>query len=173
VFYVAQNAELNVERIPPLPFQRWSGEESDKERWETDKEVFYRALTEHSQNPTRRMTLGQLFDENMSRYSRMTRLASERINETYLEIGVPPESHQLKQLTNFLDFRIFSYVKIFDPLKEDDDPDNYYMEREWRVIGNFEFALSDVHRIIIPSAFAARFRADLPEYTGQISFSDV
>jgi hypothetical protein len=45
------------------------------------------------------------------------------------------------------------------------------MEREWRVLGHVYFALGDVRRVFLPEEFAKRFRADLPEYTGQLTFS--
>ncbi len=44
------------------------------------------------------------------------------------------------------------------------------MEREWRVLDRVPFALSDVCRIILPESYARRFRADIPNYFGQISF---
>ena len=66
---------------------------------------------------------------------------------------------------------IIGYLKFFDIGTTDTDPTNYYMEREWRVLGQVQFALSDVWRIIVPSEYANRLRADLPEYTGQVTFS--
>jgi hypothetical protein len=64
------------------------------------------------------------------------------------------------------------FVKPFDAAKVDDDPDNYYMEREWRVPRNIKFELRDVERIIIPRKYSDAFHADLPEYRGQLHFPD-
>jgi hypothetical protein len=79
-----------------------------------------------------------------------------------------PRVHSFR---NFLDFYLFSFIKYFDDSTSDEDPANVYMEREWRVLGNVNFALSDVRRVFLPEEFAERFRADLPEYTGQLTFS--
>ncbi|MGA3190286.1 MAG: abortive infection system antitoxin AbiGi family protein [Bryobacteraceae bacterium] len=66
----------------------------------------------------------------------------------------------------------FAKLKFFDPSKDEDHNENYYMEREWRVLGTVPFSLEDVVRIILPSSFAKRFRVDVPEYWGQLTFSD-
>jgi hypothetical protein len=73
---------------------------------------------------------------------------------------------------SFLAWYMFPYFKFFDSDLAEDHPDNYYMEREWRVVGAISFAVHDVERIIIPRGFAQRVRTDLPSYFGQISFTD-
>jgi Putative abortive phage resistance protein AbiGi, antitoxin len=78
---------------------------------------------------------------------------------------------RVKSFRDFLDLYLFSFIKYFDDSTSDEDPANVYMEREWRVLGNVNFALSDVRRVFLPEEFAERFRADLPEYTGQLTFS--
>ena len=75
-------------------------------------------------------------------------------------------------LRYFLDILVFPFIKYFDDSSSDEDEANVYMEREWRVIGDVEFALSDVHRVFMPERYAERFRADLPDYKGQLTFSD-
>lgn len=65
-----------------------------------------------------------------------------------------------------------SYVKVFDDRLPEDHIDNFYMEREWRVLGNVEFTLGDVTRIILPKAYAGQLRASFPDYAGQVQFSD-
>jgi hypothetical protein len=45
------------------------------------------------------------------------------------------------------------------------------MEREWRILGRLEFSLGDVSRVIFPQEFASRFREELPDYIGQVTFS--
>lgn len=77
---------------------------------------------------------------------------------------------RLERLEAFLDYGFFSYLKFFDARVPDHHPENYYLEREWRVVGNVDFQLSDVRRVILPEAYAVRFRRDVPEYCGQITF---
>jgi hypothetical protein len=70
----------------------------------------------------------------------------------------------------FFSLYMFGYVKYMDVGLPEDDPRNFYMEREWRVLNGVSFQLDDVARILIPEAFARTFRADFPEYFGQLSF---
>lgn len=70
----------------------------------------------------------------------------------------------------FLTFYVYSFMKCFNESLEEDHPDNYYMEREWRVLGNVQFSLEDLSRVILPEEFAKRFRADLPGYYRQVTF---
>ena len=72
----------------------------------------------------------------------------------------------------FLDLLVFGFIKYFDDSTSDEDEANVYMEREWRVLGDVTFTLTDVHRVFMPERYAERFRADLPNYTGQLTFSD-
>jgi hypothetical protein len=67
---------------------------------------------------------------------------------------------------------VFSFIKFFDDSTSDQDAANVYMEREWRVLGDVNFTLSDVHRVFMPQHYAEHFRADLPNYVGQLTFSD-
>ena len=67
---------------------------------------------------------------------------------------------------------MFGFIKYFDDSASDEHKANVYMEREWRVIGDVKFALADVHRVFMPERYAERLRADLPTYTGQLTFSD-
>lgn len=70
----------------------------------------------------------------------------------------------------FLLHEIFSYLKFFDESRSDDDPENFYMEREWRVTRNVAFSLDDVYRVFLPAGYARRFREDVPAYSGQVTF---
>jgi hypothetical protein len=82
------------------------------------------------------------------------------------------EQRMLGVLDHFLQNYIFSFIKYFDVSSADEDEANVYMEREWRVLGDINFGLSDVHRVFMPKRYAKRFRADLPDYVGQLTFSD-
>ncbi len=84
--------------------------------------------------------------------------------------GIPLNT-RMYGIREFLGLHLLSFIKFFDASKTEDDPDNYYMEREWRVLGNVQFRIEDVRRIIIPEVYAIRLRTDLPDYYGQITFS--
>jgi hypothetical protein len=75
-------------------------------------------------------------------------------------------------LRHFLGFHVFSFMKFFDQSLPHEDPDNYYMEREWRLVGNLQFGMADVYRVILPEAFARKFRNDVPEYCGQLTYAE-
>jgi hypothetical protein len=87
-----------------------------------------------------------------------------------------PESIQrysdLRLIERLLDAYVLSYIKFFDSHLSEDDERNYYFEREWRVINNIRFTLDDVSRIILPHVYSKRLREDLPEYYGQLTFTD-
>jgi Putative abortive phage resistance protein AbiGi, antitoxin len=82
----------------------------------------------------------------------------------YMSIG------WLSEYSTFINLYIFGFVKFFNPELSDDDPNNFYMEREWRVLNCVDFKLSDVVRVLIPKSYAERFRGDFPDYCGQLSF---
>lgn len=77
-----------------------------------------------------------------------------------------------RQCANFLLNYVFTNMKCFNSKREFHDADNFYMEREWRIGNNVGFSIDDVARVFFPASYAKRFRADLPSYTGQISFVD-
>lgn len=67
--------------------------------------------------------------------------------------------------------QFFSYLKFFDHKLKEGDPQNYYFEREWRVLGEVTFKMRDIKRILIPESFSERFRKDFPKYYGQLTFT--
>lgn len=114
-------------------------------------------------------TKAESFDKMLPEYFRLIhQLMTQKSPDTALS----SDFRQLMELEHFLTFQIFGYLKAFDSRLEDDDPGNYYFEREWRVIENVQFTLEDVVRVLIPTSFARQFREDLPGYAGQITFLD-
>jgi hypothetical protein len=69
---------------------------------------------------------------------------------------------------SFIGGHIGCFIKDFEPSKEEDDLENFYMEREWRVVGDVNFALDDVTRVFLPRSNFKRFRQDVPDYYGQV-----
>jgi hypothetical protein len=101
--------------------------------------------------------MGKYFDEMFQDYHTLLKQNSESSGE--LELYFSLARH------------IFSFIKFFDPALSDDDPKNFYFEREWRVFGNIDFTVEDVTRVLLPQEFSKRFRADVPQYIGQTSFT--
>lgn len=80
------------------------------------------------------------------------------------------DQHQLERCENFLVTHFYGHLKVFDPCLGDEHVDNFYFEREWRVVGGVYFKLEDIQSIFIPDIFAKRFRNDVGKYYGQIFF---
>ena len=121
------------------------------------------------------ITLGDLFDRMLPEFHSMVELFYQMIKtikKLKRSATLPDEFWRLLDLHRFLEFRVFSYVKFFDESLEDDGPKNFYMEREWRVVGNVRFDLSDVRRVIIPSSYAMHLRSEVPDFYGQVTFAD-
>lgn len=90
-------------------------------------------------------------------------------------IGEPEDAcdqQKVRAFQSFVNFNVFGYVKPFNDSLADDDVNNYYMEREWRIVGNLDFKLQDVYRVILPQSYVKQFKSDFPDYCGQITFSD-
>jgi hypothetical protein len=115
---------------------------------------------------------GKYYDEMIKMYGNLFKSIRKQYSEELHVSGNISEFSrkfdQLRDLRFFLDFEIFSFLKCFDSSKSDEDTDNYYMEREWRVLGHVFFNLEDVQRVILPRAYVARFRQDVPLYAGQV-----
>ena len=72
---------------------------------------------------------------------------------------------KLEPFENLLLWYVFGHVKVFDSTMPQDDSENYYMEREWRLIGSMTFHLPDVARVILPTAYESCFRKEFPNFT--------
>jgi hypothetical protein len=70
---------------------------------------------------------------------------------------------------HFFDLQVLSFIKFFDHDKTDDDPDNYYLEREWRSLERIEFSIQDIKRIVIPSSYVEKFFKDIPDYNCHVT----
>lgn len=78
------------------------------------------------------------------------------------------EKKDIFEVKCFIDTRLISFIQSFDGNKSEDDPENYYMEREWRSLHKISFTINDIHRIILPGRFAESLKNEIPEYGGLI-----
>lgn len=136
--------------------------------------VFYVAKNSIIGNPAKGYsTRAEDFDKMMEVYISILDLAIDAISRREGKGRVPSNAAQmLLDVEFFLDYNIFSFLKVFDDSLPDEDPDNFYMEREWRMLGNLRFEIDDVYRVVLPKSFAGRFRKDVPTYPGQVTLVD-
>jgi len=118
-------------------------------------------------------TKADYFDKMLEKYHEALRLFSDLINQSPNHPRKLDHHYDLDDLRLFLDFHVFSYVKFFDHNLPEYDIENYYFEREWRIINSLKFELEDVIRVLIPKKYAKHFRQDCPNYFGQITFIDM
>lgn len=144
--------------------------------------VFYVSSSSKANFPPPRLhgsptNMSQTMDELFLEYNIIRQEVEELVgedasdNRTY-PLDIYDFMRRLYQLIHDLDVNIFSYIKCFDAMAAEDHEENFYMEREWRVLGAVIFTLDDLHRVIFPARFAQRFREDFPKYMGQITFAD-
>ncbi len=64
-----------------------------------------------------------------------------------------------------------SYIKLFDATLSPEDEDNYYMEREWRILSDVEFDLDNIIKIYLPNRkYEKLFMDEFPSYGGKFVY---
>lgn len=76
-------------------------------------------------------------------------------------LGVKPTTPEnaIFAMDDFITSEIFAFIKVFDSDLAEDGPENFYMEREWRMYGNLKFEPANVANVIAH---------DRPEYASKI-----
>lgn len=75
--------------------------------------------------------------------------------------------------TQFLVRELYYYIKMFDEDLPQDHAKNYYMEREWRIIGEhnrtkLSFSLKDVQSVMIPTDFRQQLLKAFPSLSNRV-----
>ena len=87
--------------------------------------------------------------------------------------GTPGDAHdpvrddQRRVLWDLIS-HVFAFTKFFDESLAEDDPDNFYMEREWRVRGFVQFEPDEVARVYVAPGFQDRVKRDFPGLSPKI-----
>jgi hypothetical protein len=158
VFYVAKGSVADRER-PPVP--PWTEEDTKSNA----REAFIRLFTALSAK-----------DKPVHRCEFFDRLASDLAS-----LLAPPRTtgepdyesddlhkHRLDIYFN-LARHVFAFMKFFDESLLEEDPDNFYMEREWRVAGFVEFELHDIQRVYVAPGFRRRVESEFSELKGRVT----
>jgi hypothetical protein len=98
--------------------------------------------------------------ESQKEYSRCFGSAPKDANEAVAVL----KSTLLKDFIGF--------IKPFDSELADSDPDNYYMEREWRKLGNIRFDDSVVRTIVIARDYVEDLLKEFPQYEFKLKIVD-
>ena len=85
-------------------------------------------------------------------------------------MGIIPEgeSNVLAACETALALHLMSFIKPFDVHRAKDDPQSFYMEREWRKHGNLQFDESHVGTVYVASSFLKRARVAFPRLHDRI-----
>ena len=65
-------------------------------------------------------------------------------------------------LTNF-EKELLAFIKPFNSELDESHPENFYMEREWRKLGNIIFDLRDVRIIVVAEGYKERLERQYPD----------
>lgn len=134
--------------------------------------VFYVATDSDTISQGRIVSRGNCFNDMLRVYDR---LAVQIRSELKKELETSRYKALVEEFNIFDKFfgnQLLAFLKPFENGKSESDKENYYMEREWRILGRVGFELNDVHRIIVPKAYAVRLRNDVQGYDGQVTFAD-
>lgn len=63
---------------------------------------------------------------------------------------------------------LLGYIKPFNSHLDERHSDNFYMEREWRKLGNMKFSPDDVCKVIIAEGYLDRMKKTFPYYADRI-----
>ncbi|MDA7088264.1 abortive infection system antitoxin AbiGi family protein [Pseudomonas sp. SA3-5] len=74
--------------------------------------------------------------------------------------------HPLSGIGRILERDVAAFIKPYNCELSLTDPDNYYTEREWRLLGSVEITPRTVQRLIVAAGFAERLRKELPQFSG-------
>ena len=95
------------------------------------------------------------------------------LTERYVgrQLGSLQEAAQATE--SLLGTTFLAFLKPFNAELDESAPDNFYMEREWRRLGNVCFESDHVCRILAPDAYVGRLRADCPAFEQKVESIDV
>lgn len=69
------------------------------------------------------------------------------------ELGESPG----RRISDWIGHDVLAFMKFFDPTLAEDDPENYYMEREWRCVRSIKFELADIANVFVAGGYRKQF----------------
>ncbi len=152
VFYVAKGSLACHERptVPPLTLE---GIEAD------GHSALARHLAALGQKPVP-VQRSAFFDHLVQDLMKV--LPPPWPNGTQADAHDPTREVQQRVLVE-LSRHVFAFMKFFDESLPEDDPTNFYMEREWRVAGFVSFEQGDVQTVYVAPGFRDQIEHEFPQ----------
>ncbi|MBU0644092.1 MAG: hypothetical protein KJ731_15655 [Alphaproteobacteria bacterium] len=92
------------------------------------------------------------------------RMALQRMNDTIMAIEVAKSEGQItNDVIRMIYMEFLAFIKPFNVELENEHGDQVYMEREWRKVGNLQFDVNDIKRVILPQKYHTTLQSDFPE----------
>jgi hypothetical protein len=70
----------------------------------------------------------------------------------------------IRALRGTLERDFIAFIKPFNADLPLDHPDNYYLEREWRKLGNMEVTIDTLNRVVVKQGYETRFAKAFPQF---------
>lgn len=180
--FVARQGGCPVRYVPRQTLGRWRTHEIQEALYKElvatgeipDPEEASRRFREvHEEAAHGLVSLADVFDTSLPEYEKLVGpQAREKMiaeHKSQGEPGTPPDFFRYMLLDTFLRQHFFSFLKFFDIGLAQDDPNNFYMEREWRIVGELNFDPADVATVILPSGYDGRFKSERPTLADRTS----
>jgi hypothetical protein len=98
--------------------------------------------------------------------------AGQRRNEIYAHDRPRDADEAILRMESLMEKDFLPFLKAFDSELLEEHIDNFYMEREWRLIGKLSFFRDDIAEIIIPKKLTNEFIADFPKLANCIKTTE-
>lgn len=96
-------------------------------------------------------------------YEKLHQLASQEELEEYSRpMSETPEHTSMSCIESSFSKDFLAFVKAYDYSHPKEHTDCFYMEREWRRIGNIMFTEDSLKKVIVPHAYKGRLLAIMP-----------
>jgi hypothetical protein len=101
-------------------------------------------------------------------YEHVVAPIEQRVTIRHLDIKPPDAKEAIIAVDDLLTEHFFAFLKVFGADLHDETPENFYMEREWRKLGNLSFWPDEVVSVIVHRDFIGRLASEFPEYAHKI-----
>lgn len=101
-------------------------------------------------------------------YEHLLLPAQRESNTHYVDVEPTSARDAVFAIEELVVKQFFAFIKVFDSSLVEDAPNNFYMEREWRMWGNLQFRVDEVANVIVHEDFVERLANERRDYADKI-----